>query len=55
MIRAAAFLKSKGIKAGERVALLSENSPEWGMAYFGIVRTGATAIPLEKESATSEI
>ncbi|HJS75043.1 MAG TPA: AMP-binding protein, partial [Vicinamibacteria bacterium] len=55
VLRAAAFLKGKGIKAGERVALLSENSPEWGMAYFGIVRTGATAIPLEKESATSEI
>jgi long-chain acyl-CoA synthetase len=55
VLRAAAFLKSKGIKAGERVALLSENSPEWGMAYFGIVRTGATTIPLEKESATSEI
>ncbi len=54
-LRAAAFLKTKGIKAGERVALLSENSPEWGMAYFGIVRTGATAIPLEKESSTEEI
>ncbi len=37
-LRAAAFLKTKGIKAGERVVLLSENSPEWGMAYFGIVR-----------------
>ncbi len=54
-LRAAAFLKSKGIKAGERVALLSENSPEWGMAYFGIVRTGATAIPLEKESSSEEV
>jgi long-chain acyl-CoA synthetase len=54
-LRAAAFLKGKGIKAGERVALLSENSPEWGMAYFGILRTGATAIPLEKESSTEEI
>ncbi len=54
-LRVAAFLKTKGIKAGERVALLSQNSPEWGMAYFGIVRTGATAIPLEKESATDEI
>jgi long-chain acyl-CoA synthetase len=54
-LRAAAFLKTKGIKAGERVGLLSRSSPEWGMAYFGIVRTGATAIPLEKESATEEI
>jgi len=54
-LRAAAFLKTKGIKAGERVGLLAQNSPEWGMAYFGILRTGATAIPLEKESATDEI
>ncbi len=55
VLRAAVFLKTKGIKAGDRVALLSENSPEWGMTYFGIVRAGATAIPLEKESATEEI
>ncbi len=55
VLRAAAFLRTKGIKAGDRVALLSENSPEWGMTYFGIVRSGATAIPLEKESATEEI
>ena len=55
VLRAAAFLKTKGIKAGERVALLSQNSPEWGMAYFGIIRVGATVIPLEKESATEEI
>jgi long-chain acyl-CoA synthetase len=54
-LRAAAFLKTKGVKAGDRVALLSENSPEWGMAYFGILRTGATAIPLEKTSSTDEI
>jgi len=54
-LRAAAFLKTKGIKAGERVGLLSQNSPEWGMAYFGILRTGASAIPLEKESTTEEI
>jgi long-chain acyl-CoA synthetase len=54
-LRAAAFLKSKNVKEGDRVALLSENSPEWGMAYFGIARTGATAVPLEKESSTEEI
>jgi long-chain acyl-CoA synthetase len=54
-LRAAAFLKGKNVKAGDRVALLSENSPEWGMAYFGIMKTGATAVPLEKESSTEEI
>jgi long-chain acyl-CoA synthetase len=57
-LRAAAFLKGlkeKPVKPGERVGLLAENSPEWGMAYFGIIRTGATVIPLEKESSTEDV
>jgi long-chain acyl-CoA synthetase len=54
VLRAAAFLKTKGSRRASGGAL-SQNSPEWGMAYFGIIRTGATAIPLEKESATEEI
>lgn len=55
VLRAAAFLKGKGVALGERVALLSDNCPEWGMAYFGVVRTGAAVIPLEKELSTEEI
>ena len=55
VLRAAVFLKGKSIKPGDRVALLSENAPEWGMSYFGILRAGATVIPLEKEISTSEI
>ena len=55
VLRAAAFLKSKGVALGERVALLSDNCPEWGMAYFGVVRTGAAVIPLEKDVGTEEI
>jgi len=54
-LRAAAFLQDKGVKNGDRIALFSENSPEWGMTYFGIVRTGAAVIPLEKDIATEEI
>ena len=34
--RFAQRLKADGIKPGDRVALLSENRPEWGVAYFGI-------------------
>jgi long-chain acyl-CoA synthetase len=54
-LRAAGFLTEKGVKAGERVGLLSANGPEWGMSYFGIVRTGAACIPIEKDSTTAEI
>src|SRR5258705_2665592 len=53
--RAGGFLASQGIKQGDRVMLVSDNAPEWGMTYFGVLRTGATCIPCDPESSTSEI
>src|SRR4030095_3854518 len=53
--RVAGFLASEGIKPGERVMLVSSNSPEWGMSYFGVLKAGATCIPCDPESSTSEI
>ncbi|MCI0407166.1 MAG: AMP-binding protein, partial [Acidobacteria bacterium] len=54
-LRAAAFLVEHGVRPGDRVGLLSENCPEWGMSYFGIIKAGATAIPIEKEATTEEV
>ncbi|HMF55037.1 MAG TPA: AMP-binding protein, partial [Pyrinomonadaceae bacterium] len=53
--RAAAFLASSGVKPGMRVMLVSQNMPEWGMTYFGVLKAGATCIPLDPENSTSEI
>ncbi|OLE52165.1 MAG: hypothetical protein AUG51_19620 [Acidobacteria bacterium 13_1_20CM_3_53_8] len=53
--RAAAFLASQGVKPGTRVMLVSQNMPEWGMTYFGVLKAGATCIPIDPESSTSEI
>ncbi|HEX7998530.1 MAG TPA: AMP-binding protein [Pyrinomonadaceae bacterium] len=53
--RAGAFLASCGVKAGTRVMLLSHNAPEWGMSYFGVLKAGATCIPVDPESSTDEI
>ncbi len=39
-------LSSLGVLPGDRVALLSENSPQWGVAFFGIIRAGAIAVPI---------
>jgi long-chain acyl-CoA synthetase len=44
--RVAAFLLSLGARNGDRVALVSENRPEWGLAWFGIVRAGCVAVPV---------
>jgi long-chain acyl-CoA synthetase len=46
---------SQGIKPGDRVMLVGSNAPEWGMTYFGVLKAGATCIPCDPESSTSEI
>src|SRR6266478_1143795 len=53
--RAAGFLASEGIKPGDRVMLISHNAPEWGMSYFGVLKTGASCIPVDAESSIDEI
>ena len=44
--RAAAALIDLGIRPGDRVALLSENRPEWLVADIAILATGAADVPL---------
>jgi long-chain acyl-CoA synthetase len=53
--RAAGFLAAHGIKSGDRVMLVSHNAPEWGMTYFGVLKTGASCIPVDPESSIDEI
>jgi long-chain acyl-CoA synthetase len=53
--RAAAFLAAKGVKPSDRVVLVSHNAPEWGLSYFGVVKAGATCVPVDPESSTDEI
>lgn len=48
-------LYALGLKPGDRVALLSENRPEWGVAYLGIVGHGLTAVPLDRLLKPQEI
>jgi long-chain acyl-CoA synthetase len=44
--RIAVMLKSAGIGKGDKVAILSENSPHWVITFFGILATGATTVPI---------
>src|SRR6266516_609504 len=53
--RAAAYLAGHGIKPGDRVMLFSHNAPEWGMTYFGVLKAGATCIPVDPESSADEL
>ncbi|MEA2104498.1 MAG: AMP-binding protein, partial [Candidatus Cloacimonadota bacterium] len=40
------FMNSQGIIRGDRVAILSENNPNWGVAYFAITTMGAIVVPI---------
>src|SRR5207342_1165318 len=54
-LRAAGFLAYSGIKQADRVILFSNNMPEWGLTYFGILKAGATAVPIDPASSVAEI
>jgi len=48
-------LLKKGVKKGDRVVLLMRNCLEWLPIYFGILRTGALAVPLNFRFAAKTI
>ncbi len=43
----ASFLLARGLTSGDRVAIWSENRPEWGCAYMAIVAAGLVAVPID--------
>jgi len=53
--RAGAFLLGSSIGSGDRVMLFAKNAPEWSMSYFGILKAGATAVPVAHESTVDEL
>jgi len=42
----AVMLNSAGVGKGNNVAILAENNPHWGIAYFGTLICGATTVPI---------
>ena len=53
--RVANMLISRGIKKGDRVAILMFNCLEWLPIYFGILKTGAIAVPFNFRFSADEI
>lgn len=49
------FLISCGVKPGDKVGLLLMNCLEWLPLYFGILKTGAWAVPLNFRFTANEI
>ena len=53
--RFANLLIERGIKKGEKVGILLMNCLEWLPIYFGILKTGALAVPLNFRYSADEI
>jgi long-chain acyl-CoA synthetase len=53
--RGALLLAGRGVKPGDRVLLIAENSPEWAMAYFAILSAGTIAVPLDHLISAEEL
>jgi long-chain acyl-CoA synthetase len=50
-----ALLEGAGIRAGDRVALLGTNMPQWVIEYFAVTFMGAVAVPLLPDFTPKEI
>ena len=53
--RVAHLLLGRGIQKGQKVAILLMNCLEWLPIYFGILKTGAVAVPLNFRYTAQEI
>ena len=53
--RFANFLLTRNVKRGEKIAILLMNCLEWLPIYFGILRAGAMAVPLNFRYTAEEI
>jgi long-chain acyl-CoA synthetase len=51
----AMMLHSAGVGKSNNVALLAENSPHWGIAYFGTLICGATTVPILPDFRAVEV
>ncbi|MDT7657958.1 MAG: long-chain acyl-CoA synthetase, partial [Pseudonocardiales bacterium] len=42
----AGLLAARGIGPGDRVGIMLPNVPHWGILYYGVLRAGAVAVPM---------
>ncbi len=50
-----AFLEKNDVIPGDRVAILSTNMPNWGIAFFAITFMGAVAVPVLPDFSNAEV
>jgi long-chain acyl-CoA synthetase len=51
----ASHLITSGVKKNDRIAVISENRPEWSAAYLAILSSGCIAVPLDAQLGPEEV
>ena len=49
-----AHLEKTGIRPGDRVAILGNNMPNWGISYYAVTFMGAVAVPILPDFSNTE-
>lgn len=49
------ILTGAGLKAGDKVALLSSNMPNWGVCYFAVTTAGMVVVPILPDFSGEEL
>jgi long-chain acyl-CoA synthetase len=49
------FLSEKGVRKGDRVAIILENGPAWPAIFFATLAVGAIAVPISPDAGAKEI
>ena len=49
------ILTGAGLRAGDKVALLSNNMPNWGVCYFAVTSAGMVAVPILPDFSGEEL
>ncbi|MFD4621097.1 AMP-binding protein [Streptomyces sp. NPDC058475] len=53
--RLAGVLHDRGVKPGDRVAVMLPNVPEFALAYFGVLRAGGIVVPMNPLLKSREV
>jgi len=49
------YLRNLGVSRGDRVGVTGKNSPQWALAYLGVLFSGAIVVPLDYGLKNEEI
>ncbi len=53
--RVAGMLKEKGLETGDRVATMLPNVPYFALVYYGVLRMGGVAVPINPMYESGEV